>query len=32
MAGFSRPDLDGNKPANGICLSKRARDKEVFIK
>ena len=29
---FSRPDLDGNKPAKGKCLERKARDKEVFIK
>ena len=25
--GFSRPDLDGNKPANGKCLARKTRDK-----
>ena len=29
--GFSRPDLDGNKPAKGMCLVRKARDREVFI-
>ena len=29
--GFSRPDLDGNKLANGKCLWKKVRDREVFI-
>ena len=28
--GFSRPDLDGNKPAKGKCLSRKVRDREVF--
>ena len=27
---FSRPDLDGNKPAKGKCLERKARDREVF--
>ena len=29
--GFSRPDLDGNKLAKGMCLARKARDREVFI-
>ena len=29
--GFSRPYLDGNKLAKGICLARKMRDKEVFI-
>ena len=29
--GFSRPDLDGNKPAKGKYLARKARDKEMFI-
>ena len=29
--GFSRPDLDGNKPAKGIFLARKASDREVFI-
>ena len=28
--GFSRPDLDGNKLAKGICLARKERDKEVY--
>ena len=28
--GFSRPDLEGNKLAKGMCLGRKARDKEVF--
>ena len=28
--GFSKPDLDGNKPAKGKCLARKVRDKEVF--
>ena len=28
---FSRPDLDGNKLAKGMCLERKARDREVFI-
>ena len=30
--GFSRPDLDGNKPGKGNCLATKVRDKEVFVK
>ena len=29
--GFSRPDLDGNKLAERVCLARKARDREVFI-
>ena len=29
--GFSRPELDGNKLAKGMCLVRKARDREVFI-
>ena len=29
---FSRPDLDGNKLAEGMCLARKARDREVFLK
>ena len=29
--GFSRPDLDGSKLAKGMCLARKARDREVFI-
>ena len=29
--GFSIPDLDGNKLAKGMCLTRKTRDKEVFI-
>ena len=29
--GFSRPDLDGNMLAKGICLARKARDIEVFV-
>ena len=25
--GFSKPDLDRNKPAKGKCLARKARDK-----
>ena len=28
--GFSRQDLDGNMPAKGKCLARKAGDKEVF--
>ena len=28
--GFSRPDLDGNKPAKGMCLVRKARDRECL--
>ena len=28
---FSRPDLDGNKLAKGMCLARKMRDKEAFI-
>ena len=28
--GFSRPDLDGNKLAKGMCLVRKARDREAF--
>ena len=28
--GFSRPDLDGNKLAKGMCLARKARDREMF--
>ena len=27
----SRPDLDGNKLAKGMCLVRKARDREVII-
>ena len=30
--GFSRPDLNGKKLAKGMCLARKARDREVFIK
>ena len=30
MFGFSRPDLDENKLAKGMCLARRATDREVF--
>ena len=30
MFGFSRPDLDGNQLAKGICLARKARDIEVL--
>ena len=29
--GFSRPDIDGNKLAKGMCLARNMKDKEVFI-
>ena len=29
--GFSRPDLDGNKLAIGMCLVRKVRDRAVFI-
>ena len=29
--GFSRPDLDGNKLAKGMCLARKVKDREVFI-
>ena len=29
--GFSRPKLDGNKLAKGMCLSRKVRDREEFI-
>ena len=29
--GFSRPDLNGNKLAKGMCLARKARNREVFI-
>ena len=29
--GFSRRDLDGNKLAKGMCLVRKARDREVFM-
>ena len=29
--GFSRPDLDGNKLAKGMCLARKPRDREMFI-
>ena len=29
--GFSRPDLDGNKLAKGVCLARKAGDREVFM-
>ena len=28
--GLSKPDLDGNKLAKGICLARKKRDREVF--
>ena len=28
--GFSRPDLDGNQLAKGICLVRKARGREVL--
>ena len=28
---FPRPDIGGNKPANGKCLARKARDKEVCL-
>ena len=28
--GFFRPDLDGNKLAKGMCLARKARDREAF--
>ena len=28
---FSRLDLNGNKPAEGKCLARKVRDREVFI-
>ena len=31
MFGFSRPDLDGNKLAKGMCLVRKMGDREVFI-
>ena len=27
--GFSRPDIDGNKLAKGVCLARKVRDREV---
>ena len=27
---FSRPDLDGNKLAKGMCLERKVGDREVF--
>ena len=29
--GFSRPDLNGNKLAKGMCLTRKVRYREVFI-
>ena len=29
--GFSRPDMDGSKLAKGMCLGRKARDREVFV-
>ena len=29
--GFSRPDLDGNKPAKGKYIAGKMRKNEVFI-
>ena len=29
--GFSRSDLHGNKLAKGMCLARKARDREVFL-
>ena len=29
--GFSRSDLDGNKPAKCKCLARKARDKEMCL-
>ena len=29
--GFYRPDLDGNKLAEGMCLARKEKDRELFI-
>ena len=32
LTSLGRIDLDGNKLAKGICLKRKARDKEVFYR
>ena len=29
--GFSRPDIDGNKLVKGMCLARKARDREIIL-